>query len=81
MNTPIELEPRYATSSNRSRRSFFRAAAFVGAVGYAALGEPASALNAAAQEEEAPNLRAERAKLKKTDRDILVAAEIAKGEG
>jgi hypothetical protein len=72
MNTPNELRPSRATRLNPSRRSFVRSAALAGAAGYAALAAPASAL-----QQEPLGLFGEKATLRKSDRDILVAAEIA----
>ena len=77
MNTPMEHKPGNAKSFNQSRRSFVRTATLVGAASYAALGAPAFALKPAAQDEEAHSLHDEKSRLKKSDRDILVAAEIA----
>jgi len=78
MNTSTELKPSHATPLNPSRRSFVRTAALAGAAGYAALAAPASALEQQKeQEQEAVNLIGEKSRLRKTDRDILVAAEIA----
>ena len=71
MNTPNELKPGHATS-HPSRRSFVRTAALAGAAGYAALAAPAYAL-----QQEPLNLFGEKSGLRKSDRDILVAAEIA----
>jgi hypothetical protein len=73
MNSPNELKPGHATRHNPSRRSFVRTAALAGAAGYAALAAPASA----SQQQEAIDLFGEKSKLRKSDRDILVAAEIA----
>src|SRR5215469_13665024 len=66
MNTPL----------NASRRSFIRTAALAGAAGYAALAVPAPALPQQ-EERDAPGLMGEKSRLRKSDRDILVAAEIA----
>ena len=73
MNTPNELKPGQATP-NPSRRSFVRTAALAGAAGYAALAAPAQQQE---QEHEPLSLLGERSRLRKSDRDILVAAEIA----
>ena len=73
MNTPNELKPGQATP-NPSRRSFVRTAALAGAAGYAALAAPAQQQE---QEHEPLSLFGERSRLRKSDRDILVAAEIA----
>jgi Ferritin-like domain len=76
MNTPNELKPGHATPHNPSRRSFVRTAALAGAAGYAALATPA--LQASQQQEqEALSLFGEKSRLRKSDRDILIAAEIA----
>ena len=72
MNTSNPLEPGLANPVNRSRRSFVRSAAFAGA----ALVAPISALPQE-QEQQGMGLQGEKSGLKKTDRDILVAAEIA----
>lgn len=80
MNKPLELEPRIPTPCHPSRRSFFKTAALLGAAGYATLGKPASALTLPQQDddkEEAIDLKGEKSKLRKSDRSILVAAEIA----
>ena len=74
MNTPNELKPGQ-TTPNPSRRSFVRTAALAGAAGYAALTAPASALQQ--HEEDLQSLFGEKSRLRKSDRDILVAAEIA----
>jgi hypothetical protein len=58
-----------------SRRSFLKTATFAGATSFAALGGFASV--ASGQEEEAESMKFEHDHLKKGDRDILVAAEIA----
>lgn len=75
MNTPNPLKTGQEQPLNPSRRSFVRTAALAGAAGYAALAMPASA--ARLQQEEAMNLQGEKSRLKKSDREILVAAEIA----
>jgi hypothetical protein len=78
MHTPNELKPGLANSITPSRRSFVRTAALAGAAGYAALAAPASALSPSQQHEEEPlSLFGEKSRLRKSDRDILVAAEIA----
>jgi hypothetical protein len=77
MNTPNELKPGH-TSPNPSRRSFVRTAALASAASYAALAAPASALTPSQQQEQEPlSLFGEKSRLRKTDRDILIAAEIA----
>src|SRR5215469_14979411 len=63
------------TPLNASRRSFIRTAALAGAAGYAALAAP-SALPQQ-EERDAMGLIGEKSRLRKSDRDILVAAEIA----
>lgn len=73
MNMPNPLKPGQEKSLNPSRRSFVRTAALAGAAGYAALAIPASAQ----REQDFPNLFGEKAGLRKSDREILVAAEIA----
>jgi hypothetical protein len=77
MNTPNELKPGNGPSFDQSRRCFVRTAALAGAAGYAALGTAAFATKPVEQEQEAINLKEEKTRLKKADRDILVAAEIA----
>lgn len=72
MNTPNGFKPGHP---NPSRRSFIRTAALAGAAGYATLATPASASQQ--QEQEALSLAGEKSRLKKSDRDILIAAEIA----
>jgi hypothetical protein len=76
MNTPNETKPGLASSTTPSRRSFVRTAALAGAAGYAALAAPASALSPS-QQQEPLSLFGEKSSLRKSDRDILVAAEIA----
>jgi hypothetical protein len=63
--------------SGVSRRLFLKNATLTGATTLAALGGLATPASAAQQEEEAATLKAEHDHLKKSDRDILVAAEIA----
>ena len=78
MNMPNEPKPGLASSITPSRRSFVRTAALAGAAGYAAIAAPASALSPSQQHEEEPlSLFGEKSRLRKSDRDILVAAEIA----
>ena len=71
--------PREASSTEVSRRSFIRTAAVTGATAFAAIGGLATAAPAAQFEHERSleNLKSEHDHLKKDDRDILVAAEIA----
>ncbi len=80
MNTPNEIEAAHPLEDNQSavsRRSFLKSATFTGATTFAALGGLATATSAAQQEEDAATLKDEHDHLKKGDRDILVAAEIA----
>ena len=60
-----------------SRRSFLKGAAFTGASTLAALGGLATVASAGQPDEETENMKYEHDHLKKSDRDILVAAEIA----
>ena len=69
MNTPMELVPR-----NQSRRSFFRSAALLGAAGYVL---KTSAYAQDHDQDEDIDINDEKSKLRKSDRNILVAAEIA----
>jgi hypothetical protein len=79
MNTPNEIEvipsPEYSHSGS-SRRSFLKGAALTGATTLAALGGLATAASAQ-QHDEDDSMKSEHDHLKKGDRDILVAAEIA----
>src|SRR5579871_1233573 len=59
-----------------SRRSFLKTATFAGATSFVAFGGFAG-IASAQQEEDAESMKAEHDHLKKPDRDILVAAEIA----
>lgn len=81
MHAPNEIEvalPLEATHAAVSRRSFLRGATFAGATSLVALGGLATPASAEQQEEEgAENMKWEHDHLKKGDRDILVAAEIA----
>jgi hypothetical protein len=61
--------------SGLSRRSFLKTASFAGATSLATLGGLATAALAQPQEQE--SMKSEKEHLKKEDRDILVAAEIA----
>jgi Ferritin-like domain len=73
---PISAHPfSEAHSTQLSRRSFLRTATVAGATGAVVLGGLATSASAA--EEEAITLKGEKDKLKKSDRDILVAAEVA----
>jgi hypothetical protein len=80
MNTTNESEfihPQEDNQSGVSRRSFLKNATFAGATTFAALGGLTTAASAAQQQEEAATLKQEHDYLKKGDRDILIAAEIA----
>src|SRR5258708_13097062 len=79
MSTPNEIEviPSPEDShSGSSRRSFLKGAALTGATTLAALGGFATAA-AAQQHDDDDSMKSEHDHLKKGDRDILVAAEIA----
>jgi hypothetical protein len=60
-----------------SRRSFLKSATLAGATSLTAFGGLVTTAASAQQEEEADTMKAEKDHLKKGDRDILVAAEIA----
>jgi hypothetical protein len=80
MNAPNEIEIPHSLERNQSgssRRSFLKNAAFTGATTFAALGELTTTASAEQQEEEHESMKWEHDHLKKGDRDILVAAEIA----
>lgn len=80
MNTTNEIEfihPQEDNQSGVSRRSFLKNATFAGATTFAALGGLTTVASAAQLQEEAANLKDEHDNLKKGDRDILIAAEIA----
>src|SRR5258706_3707227 len=80
MSTPNEIEviPSPEDSqSGSSRRSFLKGAALTGATTLAALGGLATAASAAQQHDDDDSMKSEHDHLKKGDRDILVAAEIA----
>jgi hypothetical protein len=80
MNAPNGIElthPHEENPSALSRRSFLRTATFAGATSLAALGGLATVASAAEQEEDTETMRFEHDHLKKGDREILVAAEIA----
>ena len=66
-----------ASQSGLSRRSFLKTASFAGATSLAALGGLATVAHAAPQDQDPDTMKAEKEHLKKEDRDILVAAEIA----
>jgi len=79
MNIPNEIEviPSPEDSqSGSSRRSFLKGAALTGATTLAALGGLATAASAQ-QHDEDDSMKSEHDHLKKGDRDILIAAEIA----
>jgi len=80
MNTANEIElihPQEDSHAGVSRRSFLKNATVAGATTFAALGGLTTVASAAQQQEEAATLKDEHDCLKKGDRDILVAAEIA----
>ena len=80
MNLPnlISADPLSESNPTQlSRRSFLRTATIAGATGAAVLGGLAASASAASPQEEAITLKDEKDKLKKGDRDILVAAEVA----
>jgi len=80
MNTPSEIEviPSPEDSqSGSSRRSFLKGAAITGAATLATLGGLATKASAEQQDEDTDSMKWEHDHLKKGDRDILVAAEIA----
>src|SRR6202453_210089 len=80
MNTANEIElihPQEDSHTGVSRRSFLKNATVAGATTFAALGGLTTVASAAQQQEEAATLKDEHDCLKKGDRDILVAAEIA----
>ena len=80
MNTPNEVEVIHSPEDSRagsSRRSFLKGAAITGAASLATLGGLTSVASAAQQQEEENTMKWEHDHLKKEDRDILVAAQIA----
>jgi hypothetical protein len=80
MNTPTKIETPHSPEENQSgssRRSFLKGAALTGATTIAALGGLSSAASAAQLEEESDTLRWEHDHLKQSDREILIAAQIA----
>jgi Ferritin-like domain len=80
MNTANEIEVAHIQEDSQtgvSRRSFLKNATVAGATTFAALGGLTTVASAAQQQEEAAALKDEHDGLKKGDRDILVAAEIA----
>jgi hypothetical protein len=79
MNAPNEIEIPHSfeeSQSGSSRRSFLKGAALTGATTFAALGGLTSVASAQ-QEEEPDNLEWEHDHLRRGDREILVAAQIA----
>jgi Ferritin-like domain len=79
MYAPNEIEIARTLEDNSggvSRRSFLKTATFTGATSLAAFGGFAGVASAQ-QEEEAESMKAEHDHLRKPDRDILVAAELA----
>jgi hypothetical protein len=80
MTAPNEIEiapPPEDIHAGSSRRSFLKGAAFSGATTLAALGGLATVASAQQHEEDAESMKFEHDHLKKGDRDILVAAQIA----
>ncbi|HEY6377412.1 MAG TPA: hypothetical protein VIX90_17965, partial [Edaphobacter sp.] len=80
MNAPNEIEVAHPLEENHvalSRRSFLRGATLAGATTLTAFSVLLTPAAAAQQEEDASSMKAERDHLKKGDRDILIAAEIA----
>jgi hypothetical protein len=80
MNAPNEIaviNPPEDTQPGVSRRSFLRGATFAGATTLATLGGLSSPALAQPDDDDPNTMKAEKAHLKKGDRDILVAAEVA----
>jgi hypothetical protein len=80
MNAPNETAAVRLPEENHSglsRRSFLKTASFAGATSLAALGGLATAASAQPQEQDKESMKSEKEHLKKEDREILVAAEIA----
>lgn len=80
MNEPNEIEVAHPLEENQaglSRRLFLKNAAFAGATGLAAIGGFAGAASAEQHDEGAETMKFEHDHLRKGDRDILIAAEIA----
>jgi Ferritin-like domain len=80
MSTPNEIEIIHSpvdSQSGSSRRSFLKGAALTGATTLAALGGLATMASAEQNDEDTESMKYEHDHLKKGDRDILVAAEIA----
>lgn len=65
------------SQSGSSRRSFLKGAAFTGATTLAALGGLATVASAEQHDDDDDSMKSEHDHLKKGDRDILIAAEIA----
>lgn len=65
------------TQSGLSRRSFLKTATFAGATTLAALGGLSTAASAAQLQEDTESMKYEHDHLKKSDADILIAAQIA----
>jgi Ferritin-like domain len=80
MNTSNEIEVIHSpedSQSGSSRRSFLKGAAFTGATTLVALGGLATVASAEQQDEDTESMKFEHDHLRKGDRDILVAAQIA----
>ncbi len=80
MNLENELEilhPQEDTQSGLSRRSFLKTATYAGATTLAALGGLSTAASAAQLQEDTESMKYEHDHLKKSDADILIAAQIA----
>src|SRR5271167_3545966 len=81
MNTSNEIETTHSPEdiqSGSSRRSFLKGgAALTGATTLAALGGLSTVVSAAQLQEDTESMKYEHDHLKKSDRDILVAAQIA----
>ncbi len=80
MNTSNEIEVIHSAEDNQSgssRRSFLKGSAIAGAATLATLGGLTSVGSAEQPQEDSDSLQWEHDHLKKGDRDILVAAEVA----
>jgi Ferritin-like domain len=80
MNVENEVEilhPQEDIQSGLSRRSFLKTATFAGATTLAALGGLSTAASAAQLQEDTESMKYEHDHLKKSDADILIAAQIA----
>jgi Ferritin-like domain len=80
MSTPNEVQVIHSPEDSQpgsSRRSFLKGAAFTGAATIAAIGGLTSTASAQQHDEDTENMKYEHDHLKQSDRDILVAAEIA----